>query len=76
MEKNHPRAPVGALICGFGWRLIGEKAGRIIATGLVFPAAILSWYIFLTFDGVTQHITLLRWIEAAPFDRLGIRLDR
>ena len=42
---------VGALICGFGWRFIGEKAGQIIATALIFLAAILSWVIFLTFDG-------------------------
>lgn len=78
MEKIILLAPlVGALICGFGWRLIGEKAGQIIATGLVFLAAILSWYIFLTFDGVTQHITLLRWIEAGTLSTdWGIRLDR
>ena len=22
---------IGALICGFGWRLIGEKTGQVIA---------------------------------------------
>ncbi len=33
---------IGALICGFGWRLIGEKAGQVITTGLVFLAAFLS----------------------------------
>ena len=58
----------GAIICGFFWRLIGEQAGKIISTGLLFLAAILSWYIFLTFDGVTQHITLLRWLESGEVD--------
>jgi hypothetical protein len=24
---------IGALICGFGWRLIGERAGQVITTG-------------------------------------------
>ena len=38
---------VGALICGFGWRLLGEKAGQVITTALVFLAAILSWMLFL-----------------------------
>ena len=55
---------VGALICGFFWTLLGERLAQIISTGLLFLAAILSWYVFLTFDGVTQHITLLRWIES------------
>jgi len=68
---------VGALICGFFWRLIGEKTGQIVATGLLFLAAALSWYIFLTFDGVTQHISLLRWIESGLLSTdWGIRLDR
>ena len=25
---------IGALICGFGWRFIGEYAGQVITTGL------------------------------------------
>ena len=44
---------VGALLCGFGWRIIGETAAMWIATGLLFVSAILSWIVFLTFDGVT-----------------------
>ena len=68
---------VGALICGFFWTLLGERVGQIISTGLLFLAAILSWYVFLTFDGVTQHITLLRWIESGSLSTdWGIRLDR
>jgi NADH-quinone oxidoreductase subunit L len=68
---------IGALICGFGWRLIGEKAGQVITTSLVFLAAALSWWIFLTFDGETQHITVLRWIESGTLgSEWGIRLDR
>jgi NADH-quinone oxidoreductase subunit L len=68
---------VGALICGFGWRLIGEKAGQVIATSLVFLAAALSWWIFLTFDGETQRIVLMRWIESGTMgSEWAIRLDR
>lgn len=68
---------IGAIICGFGWRLIGEKAGQVIATGLVFLAAVLSWIIFLGFDGETQHVVLLRWIESGALSTdWGIRLDR
>ena len=68
---------VGALICGFFWTLLGERLAQIISTGLLFLAAILSWYVFLTFDGVTQHISLLRWIESGSLSTdWGIRLDR
>jgi NADH-quinone oxidoreductase subunit L len=68
---------IGALICGFGWRLIGEKAGQVITTALVFLAAFLSWYIFLTFDGETQRIVILRWIESGSLgSEWAIRLDR
>jgi NADH-quinone oxidoreductase subunit L len=68
---------IGALICGFGWRLIGEKAGQVIAAALLFLAAALSWYIFLTFDGDTQRIVLLRWIESGSLStEWAIRLDR
>jgi NADH-quinone oxidoreductase subunit L len=68
---------IGALICGFGWRLIGEKAGQVITTALVFLGAALSWYIFLTSSGETQHIVLMRWIESGTLgSEWAIRLDR
>ena len=68
---------VGALLCGFGWRLFGETAAQVIATGFLFLAAFLSWIVFFTFDGVTQHIVILRWIESGSlFTEWGIRLDR
>ncbi len=68
---------IGALICGFGWRFIGEFAGQVITTGLVFTAALLSWIIFLTFDGQTQQIVLMRWFDVGTFGaEWAIRLDR
>jgi NADH-quinone oxidoreductase subunit L len=68
---------IGALICGFGWRMIGERAGQVITTALLFLAAALSWYIFLTFNGETQHIVLMRWIESGTLgSEWAIRLDR
>ena len=68
---------VGALICGFGWKLIGEKTGQYVATALLFLAALLSWIVFLSFDGETQHIQILRWIESGSLSTdWAIRLDR
>ncbi len=68
---------IGALLCGFGWRFMGERAGQVLATALVFLAAFLSWVIFLTFDGETQQIHLLTWIQSGTLDtEWAIRLDR
>ncbi len=68
---------VGALICGFGWRFTGEFAGQVISTGLLFLAALLSWVVFLTHDGVNEHIVLMRWIESGSLStEWGIRVDR
>ena len=68
---------IGAIICGFGWRIIGEKAGQVLTTALVFLAALLSWIIFLTFNGETQTIHLLNWVQSGSFNaEWSIRLDR
>jgi len=68
---------LGAILCGFFWTVIGEKAGQIIATGLVFLAAFLSWIIFLSDIPETGHVTILRWIESGSLStEWGIRLDR
>jgi NADH-quinone oxidoreductase subunit L len=68
---------VGAIICGFGWKVIGEEAAMWVATGLLFLACLLSWIVFLTFDGTTEHINILRWIESGTLStEWSIRLDR
>ena len=68
---------VGALIAGFGWKFIGETAAQWVTTGLLFLAAFLSWIVFLTHDGVTEQIQILRWIESGTLSTdWAIRLDR
>ncbi len=69
---------VGALIAGFGWRLIGETAAQWLTTGLLFLSALLSWIIFLTLDPtVTEHIQVMRWIESGTLATdWGLRIDR
>ena len=68
---------IGALICGFGWRLIGETAAQWVATGLLFFACLLSWIVFFSFEGVTEHIRLLRFIESGTLaTEWAIRMDR
>jgi NADH-quinone oxidoreductase subunit L len=68
---------IGALICGFGWRFIGETAGQVITTALLFLAAALSWVMFLTHDGVTQHVEIMRWVNSGTLATdWAIRIDR
>ncbi|WP_099823783.1 NADH-quinone oxidoreductase subunit L [Oceaniglobus indicus] len=68
---------VGALICGFGWKFMGEKPAQWTATGLLFLSAFLSWIVFLTFDGQTEQIHILRWIESGSLSTdWAIRMDR
>ena len=68
---------VGALIAGFGWRVIGDAGAQWLTTGLLLLAALLSWIVFLSFDGTTQHIQIMRWIESGSLSTdWAIRLDR
>ncbi|MGY6695013.1 MAG: NADH-quinone oxidoreductase subunit L [Roseinatronobacter sp.] len=68
---------LGAIIAGLFWRLIGERPAQIVATGLLFLSAFLSWVIFLSHDGSVQQITLMRWIDSGSLvGDWAIRLDR
>jgi len=78
MELTLLFAPlIGSLLCGFGWKIIGENAACWIATGGLFLSALLSWIVFLTFDGTTETIQILRFIESGSLSTdWAIRLDR
>ncbi|OYX41487.1 MAG: NADH-quinone oxidoreductase subunit L, partial [Rhodobacterales bacterium 32-67-9] len=68
---------VGAIIGGFGWRVIGETGALVVTTGLLFLAMLLSWITFLGFDGTTQNIHILDFIRSGTLDTAwSIRLDR
>jgi len=78
METTILFAPlIGAVICGFGWRILGEAAATWVSTGLLFLACLLSWVVFLGFDGETRQIEILRFIESGSLSTSwSIRLDR
>ncbi len=78
MEQIILFAPlVGAIIAGFGWRVIGDAGAQWVATSLLFLSAILSWIVFLSFDGTTQSIHILDWVRSGTLDTAwAIRLDR
>ncbi|MBY5989188.1 MULTISPECIES: NADH-quinone oxidoreductase subunit L [Roseovarius] len=68
---------LGAIIAGFGWRVIGDAGAQWVTTGLLFLSAFLSWIVFFSFDGTTQYIHILDWIQSGDLDvAWSIRLDR
>ncbi|QFT92702.1 NADH-quinone oxidoreductase subunit L [Roseovarius sp. THAF9] len=68
---------LGAIIAGFGWRIIGDAGAQWVTTGLLFLSALLSWIVFFSFDGTTQYIHILDWIQSGDLDvAWSIRLDR
>ncbi|WP_439141793.1 NADH-quinone oxidoreductase subunit L [Pseudooctadecabacter sp.] len=83
MEQIILFAPlVGALLGGFGWKIMGETAAQWLTTSLLFLAAILSWVIFLTFDPSAHAngyytVEIMRWIQSGTLDTSwAIRMDR
>ena len=68
---------LGALIAGFGWRMIGEKNAMYLTTGLLFLSAFLSWILFFGDYDVVQTVALFRWIESGSLSvDWAIRMDR
>ncbi|MEM9851361.1 MAG: proton-conducting transporter membrane subunit, partial [Pseudomonadota bacterium] len=54
---------LGAILCGWGWRLFGDTAATWIATLSSVGAAALAFWTVLTFDG-PRVVALGRWIES------------
>ena len=68
---------VGAIIAGFGWRVIGDQGAQWLTTGLLFLSCLLSWVVFLGHDGQTHYIHILDWIRSGTLDvPWAIRVDR
>ena len=68
---------IGAIIAGFGWRIIGDMGAQWLTTGLLFLSCILSWVVFLGHDGETHIIHILDWIQSGTLStEWSIRLDR
>ncbi|MCP5037667.1 MAG: NADH-quinone oxidoreductase subunit L [Rhodobacteraceae bacterium] len=68
---------IGAIIAGFGHKVIGDKAAQYLTTGLLFLSAALSWAVFLNLPEGTQHIQIMRWVESGTLSTdWSIRLDR
>src|SRR4249919_1359516 len=68
---------LGAILCGFGYKWLGEQAALITATGLLFLAFVLAWIVFFTFDGQDESVSLFRWISSGTLSAYwAVRIDR
>ena len=68
---------IGALIAGFGWRAIGERAAQNLTTGILIFVAVLSWIVFFQSYEEAETITILRWIDSGSLSvDWSIRMDR
>ena len=68
---------LGALICFFGHRTLGEQAAQWTATALLIVAALFSWVIFLGHGPDAERIQILSFIESGSLATdWAIRLDR
>ncbi|MGU9963025.1 MAG: NADH-quinone oxidoreductase subunit L [Candidatus Halichondribacter symbioticus] len=77
MEKIILFAPlIGAILCGFGWRSLGERGALLCATALIFLSALLSWVVFFQFE-TDAVLPLFRWIASGDLiTDWAIRVDR
>ncbi|TCL09840.1 NADH dehydrogenase subunit L [Shimia isoporae] len=68
---------IGAIIAGFGWRMIGEKAAQVVTTSLLFLACLLSWIVFLQGAQEDEAVHIMTFIQSGLLDTSwSIRVDR
>lgn len=68
---------IGAIIAGFGWRMIGEKAAQVVTTSLLFLACLLSWVAFLRGTQLDEAVHIMTFIQSGLLDTSwSIRVDR
>ncbi|WP_093321195.1 NADH-quinone oxidoreductase subunit L [Shimia haliotis] len=78
MYKTILFAPlIGAIIAGFGWRMIGEKSAQVLTTSLLFLACLLSWIVFLQGAQEDEAVHIMTFIQSGLLDTSwSIRVDR
>ena len=68
---------LGALICFFGHRTLGEEAAQWIATALLGVATLFAWLVFLSHGAEAERVQILRFVESGSLATdWAIRLDR
>src|SRR5919108_1818272 len=68
---------VGAIIAGLGNRQLGDQAAMWITSGLMLISFVLSWIVFLQYDGTPRTTELFTWFASGTFEaKWAIRIDQ
>ena len=61
---------VGALIAGFGGRIIGDRGAQIVTCGAMIASAVLGLIAFweIAIGGRTLTVEVLPWISSGSFE--------
>jgi len=68
---------LGALIAGLGNRRLGDKGAQWITSGLMLISFVLSWVVFLQYDGNARTTELFTWFSSGGFEaKWAVRVDQ
>jgi len=68
---------LGALIAGLGNRRLGDRGAQWITSGLMLISFVLSWVVFLKYDGNARTTELFTWFASGAFEaKWAIRIDQ
>jgi NADH-quinone oxidoreductase subunit L len=68
---------LGALIAGLGNRRVGDRGAQWITSGLMLISFVLSWIVFLQYDGNARTTDLFTWFASGAFEaKWSIRVDQ
>jgi len=68
---------LGALIAGLGNRRLGDKGAQWITSGLMLISFVLSWVVFLQYDGTARTTELFTWFASGALEaKWAIRVDQ
>jgi NADH-quinone oxidoreductase subunit L len=68
---------LGALIAGLGNRRLGDKGAQWITSGLMLVSFVLSWIVFLQYDGTPRTTELFTWFASGTFEaKWAIKVDQ
>src|SRR6185295_3546853 len=68
---------LGALIAGLGNRRLGDRGSMWITSGLMLVSFVLSWIVFLQYDGTPRTTELFTWFASGTFEaKWAVRVDQ
>jgi NADH-quinone oxidoreductase subunit L len=68
---------IGALIAGLGNRRLGDRPAMYITSGLMLASFVMSWVVFLQYDGAPRVTELFTWFASGDFQASwAVRVDQ